>query len=482
MERHLRTTVSLQRHNALALIEYSLQMPITKSIHTITTSIYIWVFSGFAYLVALLPTAQGDPASSTAELPVIPGGEGFGIHTPAGRGGTIYKVTSLDSKGPGTLLACLTARGPRVCVFEVGGEISYDKDVIIRHPFLTVAGQTAPAPGITIRDAGLRIATHDVLIQHIRIRLGTKNRHNVSGIALSLRGKSHGSTNTSNIVVDHVSLSWAWNKLFGTWSSGVHDVTVSNSILSEALHRSIHPKGPHSTAMLIGPHHERVAITANLFAHNNHRTPYLKGRSSSTVVNNLIYNSAWQAMQLEDVEGFGTIKASIVGNQVIPGPDSQKRLPLLQIKRDVRSADVYLNDNIHPLASNNPWDSIVENVFLIPIKSERPPVDISGITIRPANTIATWVLANAGARPAERDAVDARIVNEVATHTGRRIDCVAPSESDCSINGGGWPDNAPSSRTLDIPDNPHEDKDGNGYTRLEEWLHALSARVEPPGQ
>ena len=107
-----------------------------------------------------------------AQLPVFPGAAGFGTNTPAGRGGTVYKVTNLNASGAGSLNACTDASGPRVCIFEISGTISLTSDINVTNPYLTIAGQTAPSPGITLRGAALRISASDVLVQHIRLRAG----------------------------------------------------------------------------------------------------------------------------------------------------------------------------------------------------------------------------------------------------------------------------------------------------------------------
>jgi len=82
---------------------------------------------------------------------------GFGTSTPAGRGGAILRVTNLNDAGAGSLRAALEATGPRTVIFEVGGMIDLSDDIYITSPYLTVAGQTAPSPGITLRYAGLQI-------------------------------------------------------------------------------------------------------------------------------------------------------------------------------------------------------------------------------------------------------------------------------------------------------------------------------------
>jgi len=142
---------------------------------------------------------------SAYALPVFPGAEGFGTNTVAGRGGTVYRVTNLNDSGSGSLRDCVNKSGPRVCIFEISGTIAINNDLSINNPYITIAGQTAPSPGITIRNFPIRPKTHDVLIQHIRVRTGDtgggdrKNRD-----AFGVEGN-----NPYNIVMDHVSASWA---------------------------------------------------------------------------------------------------------------------------------------------------------------------------------------------------------------------------------------------------------------------------------
>src|SRR5690606_28743397 len=120
----------------------------------------------------LLMAAAAFCGARAHALPVIPGAAGFGIDTPAGRGGTVHKVTNLNEPGAGSLGACVAAPGPRVCVFEVSGTIRLTKNLTIKNPHITIAGQTAPSPGIMLRGAGLWIVPSHVLVQHLRVRPG----------------------------------------------------------------------------------------------------------------------------------------------------------------------------------------------------------------------------------------------------------------------------------------------------------------------
>jgi hypothetical protein len=123
------------------------------------------------------------PASSAGPRLAFPGAMGWAATTPGGRGGRIIKVTTLNPDGPGSLLEALATKGPRIVVFEVGGVIDLAKrDVRITEPFLTIAGQTAPSPGITlIRGQSVAIDTHDVIMQHLRIRPGDAREPKAGG-------------------------------------------------------------------------------------------------------------------------------------------------------------------------------------------------------------------------------------------------------------------------------------------------------------
>jgi hypothetical protein len=118
-------------------------------------------------------TKTAPPAQSN-ELLAFPGALGWAAHTPGGRGGQVIRVTTLADKGPASFLEALETKGPRIIVFEVGGVIDLrGEEIEITEPFLTIAGQTAPAPGITLIRAGVNIRAHDVIIQHIHVRTGT---------------------------------------------------------------------------------------------------------------------------------------------------------------------------------------------------------------------------------------------------------------------------------------------------------------------
>jgi pectate lyase len=142
---------------------------------------------------ALLTAASG----ADKQVPAFPGAEGYGAVTRGGRGGRVIEVTSLADKGPGTFRAALEAEGPRTVVFRVAGLITLETPVKIAHPFITIAGQTAPGDGICVRGHTTEINTHEVIIRHLRFRRGN----------LRSRDDALGGYPVRNIILDHCSFS-----------------------------------------------------------------------------------------------------------------------------------------------------------------------------------------------------------------------------------------------------------------------------------
>src|SRR3546814_14564205 len=102
---------------------------------------------------------------------------GPGAAAPGGRGGKIIRVTTLAPDGPGSFKAAAEAKGPRIIVFEVGGVIDMGrKTLTITEPFLTIAGQTAPGPGLTLIRPGIDVTTHAVVLRPLRIYRSAKRR------------------------------------------------------------------------------------------------------------------------------------------------------------------------------------------------------------------------------------------------------------------------------------------------------------------
>lgn len=389
----------------------------------------------------------------------FPGAVGWAADTKGGRGGTVLRVTSLAAAGPGSLRAALDAKGPRIVVFEVGGIIDLGRTTLtIDEPFLTIAGQTAPSPGITIIRGGIDIKTHDVIVRHIRIRTGVDGQAPRSGWeadALSTVG-------AYNVIVDHCSMSWALDenlsasgpRFSGTtpaeWRRGTsHRITFSYNILAEGIAYGSHPKGEHSKGSLIHDNVSELLIYRNLYAHNFERSPLLKGGAQAALVNNFIYNPGAMAvhynlMALEwGDKAYQDGMLSAVGNVLRAGP-STRELAFLAIG-GAGDLSYHGRDNIavdrlgRPLTMFGRYTTSKARI----VERDRPPVWPAGLHVLPANEVETHVLAFAGARPWDRDPDDIRITFDVAEGRGEIIDD--------EQKVGGYPKAKPPTRAPFVP-------------------------------
>jgi hypothetical protein len=386
----------------------------------------------------------------------------FGMNTSGGRGGRAIRVTNLLPSGQGSLDAALSAQGPRIVVFEVGGVIDLNKARLnIREPFVTVAGQTAPSPGITIIRGSIFIQTHDVIVQHIRVRPGDAGEPKRSGWEPD--GISTAGGDAYNLLIDHCSISWAVDENLSASGPNTEGpdatsrrIAFVNCIIAECLNDASHSKGPHSKGSLIHDFCREIAIIGNLYAHNANRNPYFKAFTTGVIVNNLIYNPGSRAIQLSFADGEWenvdiipqNARVSVVGNVMIHGSDTRSGLALVSSK-----GDAYLEDNIAqdrtgaavPLTSGN-----------IRILNEKP---IWGnITPLPASAVIDHVVESAGARPKDRDEIDQRIIREFLAREGRMIN----SQQEV----GGYPQINMVRRPLDIP------------ADVDAWLAQLAAELE----
>jgi pectate lyase len=434
-------------------------------------------------------------ATSAHALPVIPGAAGFGMDTVAGRKGTVIKVTNLNASGPGSLKACASDfNGPRVCVFEVSGIIRITEDLMVRWNNLTIAGQTAPSPGIMIRGAALRIQASDVLVQHIRVRAGDDPVGPDPANRDSLKIEGSAAKPVRNIVIDHCSFSWAVDEVASVW--GQHDnVTFSNNIFSEPLNQSIHPtddrKGieAHGFGVLFGssPSGGRVTLSNNLMAHIVERNPLTRDREM-VMTNNLIYNRVDFDVDLQGEKGIST-KNSVVGNVFIKGPNfKMKTKPIYTRTKGeftlLAGSKVYVKDNSAPEYGGTGSTSLVQLTggdVISGLLTTTVPTWNSGLKVLGTanNAVYNSVLKYAGARPSDRDSVDKRIIKHVKERGGQVINCVSKSSAARCIagNAGGWPYYSRNTRRLTIPSNPSTIT-SNGYTNLENWLHAMDMSVQ----
>ena len=426
--------------------------------------------------------------SAHAGQSAFPGAEGFGRYALGGRGGDVYHVTNLQDSGTGSLREGIqSARGPRTIVFDLSGTIALESPLVIDRSHFTLAGQTAPGDGITLRNHMLKISADHVIVRFIRSRLGDLGGKSQDAISVTA-GK--------NIILDHCSASWSIDECLSAQSATVDLLTVQWCMVTEGLHRSIHEKGPHGKGSIIGS--LRQSFHHNLWAHQMERSPKVSWRrySQVDVRNNVMFN--WGEMSCSDASHS---HVNWVGNYYKPGPATQDQVrscvfsiqnfPAEGVKED---ALLFIEGNHvegFPEISADNWAGGVRFRDGTGLKNRaRQPFSFPGISGETSATDAYQVVLAAAGASLVRDAVDQRIVEEVRTGKPRfgRNGII-----DSQKEAGGWPElrSLPAAQDSDqdgMPDawekkhgldpgNPvdrNSDRDGDGYTNLEEYLNRLA--------
>jgi hypothetical protein len=452
-------------------------------------SLQFWLL--FALLVGSATALTADEPTAGASVLAFPGAQGFGRFASGGRGGDVYHVTNLNDSGPGSLRAGIaSATGPRTIVFDVSGTIELKERLRVATSRLTIAGQTAPGDGITLKDQLFQIeSAADLIIRYIRIRLGDKNKPVGADDTINME-------HVHDVMLDHLSASWGIDGIMDVGYA--KNITLQWPIFAEALNRSLHHKGEHAMLSSWRKLQGNVSLHHNLFASSRNRHPTL-GTSPETVShavidfrNNLVYN--W-----EGPSNLGNCRIEFIANIYRPGPNTQpSRLPLAVKagRTDISFAHGYLRENL--FEQNDAWTR--DNYQAVQYSSDdgsdygsttreafearsRFVSDQDRPATQPPQMARELVLAGAGAS-LFRDAADLRLIDGVRARTHRRID----SQDEV----GGWPalrsKSAPSDRDrdgmpdfwelahgldADFPDDRNNDRDRDGYTNLEEYLNSL---------
>jgi pectate lyase len=451
------------------------------------------------------PREQGEPLVR-ARIPAFPGAGGAGAWTPGGRGGKVYAVTNLADRGSGSLREAVEASGPRTVVFRVAGIITLETPLAINHPFITIAGQTAPGDGICIRGQTTEINTHDVVLRYLRFRRGN----------LKSRDDALGGNPVGNVIVDHCSASWGLDENLslyrhmvklpggGLKKLPVENLTIQWCISSEALDLNNHAFGGTWGGKNCSFHH-------NLFACNTGRNPSIGMGGSFDFRNNVLFN--WRHRTIDG--GDGSSRVNVVANYFKPGPATTSEALRYRIcraqgrsQRDEHPGfgkwyvgDNYVVGNAKVTADN--WAGGVQydpprqdKDAIIPMGTEKDvrsfePFPAATITQQKAEEAYELVLAYAGASRPHRDPVDVRIIETVRTGKPTFKTGIIDTPADV----GGWPEYRAGAVDADsdgdgIPDwwekkyglNPNDPSDalkdlnGDGFTNLEKYLNGIDPR------
>lgn len=372
-----------------------------------------------------------------AGIPAFPGAMGGGEFSFGGRGGKVITVTSLADRGPGTFREACETGGARIVVFNVAGIIHLTTPVIIRAPYITIAGQTAPGDGVCIAGETVWANTHDVVVRFMRFRRGATD--------VGRRDDAFGGDPIGNIMIDHCSCSWGldenisfYRHMFDPMNGrpqdklGTVNVTIQNTISAQGLDTYNHAFG--ST---IGG--ENCSFMRNLWADNTGRNPSIGWNGIFNFANNVIYNWAHRSVDGGDYTALYNIinnyykpgpvtpKDELVGHRIIePGSNGRSKLTTARFGR------LYVTGNIvegNEQVTKDNWDGGVQlrtlkgkeipqeeaekNYF--PFMKVNKPFVMAKFPIMSAEEAYKFVLDNAGATLPKRDIVDQHIITQVRT-------------------------------------------------------------------
>jgi hypothetical protein len=436
-----------------------------------------------------------------AQLPAFPGAEGYGRYATGGRGGAVFEVTNLNDSGEGSLRAAIQATGPRTIIFRLSGTIHLKSSLKVSNGNLTIAGQTAPGDGICIASYPFRVEAANVIIRHIRFRMGDLTLQDQDGLSIN---------ESERVIIDHCSISWGIDETSSCYSNT--DFTMQYCIISESFYNSIHPKGLHGYGGIWGG--SRASFHHNLLAHHTSRLPRFNGARYNTSWdelvdhrNNVIYNWGFNSAYGGEPSELDGNKARInmVKNYYKAGPatrtgEMQYRIVSPDPDPVAGYSYWYIDSNAvwgYPDVFTNNWGLGVQGVTSAEKEGMRSdnPFPWEPVTEQMPEQAYDTVLSSSGAILPGRDTLDKRIIWEVindtalyggswGSHSG-----IIDSQNDV----GGWPQlftgPAPADSDHDgMPDiwetahglNPADpqdrngDSNGNGYTNLEEYLNSIT--------
>ena len=468
-----------------------------------------------------IPWAGRPDDLPQADIAAFPGAEGGGKFSFGGRGGKVIVVTNLNDDGPGSFRWACEQGGARTVVFNVAGIIRLQTPLIIRAPYITIAGQSAPGDGVCVAGESVWINTHDVVIRYMRFRRGETN--------VGRRDDAIGGNPVGNIIIDHVSASWGLDENMSMYRHMYNDstgaieqklptvnITIQNSIFGEAL-----DTWNHSFGSTLGG--ENCTFMRNLWANNAGRNPSIGWNGIFNFVNNVVFNWVHRSVDGGDYRasyniinnyfkpGPATPKRNNVGHRILKPESGRSKLKYLVFGR------AYVNGNImegYPEIIKDNWAGGVQveemdntGKYTDYMKVNKP-LPMAPLTILSAKESFDYVLANAGATLPKRDAVDIRITEQVKSGKINPLEGVKLPETqfkhrrmpldsyklgiitEVSQVGGypeykgtpykdsdndGMPDSWESKNGLN-PKNAtdaSQDKDKNGYTNIEEYLNSL---------
>jgi len=364
---------------------------------------------------------------------------------------------------------------------------------------LTLAGQTAPpnSGGVTLKGGTIYFSGDNVIIRHVRFRPGIpvealpwpEEEARERGIsAVVFQGE--------NAIIDHCSVSWHTDEgISAWWNSNL--VTVQHCLVAESL--------DDGCGILMGPYPDAfVTIHHNLMIHCRARNMQLSGGPESNgrihtydVVNNVVYN--WREWtNIGSVRTPDTVyRVNWIANYHQKGPSTRDDLESLAFQvTNGKRVEIYEKGNLmNGRDPGHPNKDVYLERIAVSWRDQPWPIDPKyRVAVEDPMSVLEKALAHAGATVPSRDALDERYIQDMRQGKGDVLDAPGATVMDSrdirehagyprlaagtpltDTDGDGMPDPWESENGLDLarPDN-NGDKDGDGYTNLEEYLNGLA--------
>lgn len=456
-------------------------------LNKIATSTFLLLF-----LLHAIPVQSQQLAFPTAD--------GYGKYTTGGRGGAVIEVSNLNDDGlPGSLRYAINYSGPRTIVFRVSGTIELKSTLNITKGDLTIAGQTAPGDGICVKNYKFNISASNVIIRYMRFRLGDAKvwgEDAFGGFSPKNSAKTSNTLPVRNIIIDHCSVSYGSDETLSIYD--IENLTVQWCIISESLNKDGHGFGGIMGGWGASLHH-------TLFAHHKSRSPRFCGaryqfnlqRELVDMRYNVIYNAGHtyggEGGRHNVLNNYYKRGASDFLNPSQPNP-SETDNEFVGCVYDSIESYWHVTGNFvfgKPGQTADNWSDggVKLNYPKLNLKADVP---FPSAYIGPSETAEeafAKVCKYAGASLPKRDAVDARVVNDVINNTGKLPLTMAdiPGDAFPVLNSlpapidsdqDGMPDEWEDANSLD-KNNPNDRNTiaPNGYTMLEVYLNSLTGET-----
>lgn len=429
------------------------------------------------------------------ELLAFPGAEGFGKYTTGGRGGTVIHVTNLNDSGPGSFRDAIETNGSRIIVFDVGGEIKLDKMIKLgvgntnADPYantlrenVTIAGETAPYPGITIRTSGqyssgygalLNIQASNVILRYLTFRVDDHNVSAMDALQVINPWYSTNKYNLKNVIIDHVSISNGSDENFAL--QGLTNGTIQNCMITN---------NDNFRNVLFGKKNYNISFIGNYLSHTSDRNilvGYGMNGETSEYINNIIYgyeegmNVVWG----NNVDVIGNIYKSFINNKPRNYAISWKPNEINNPNASISDGSFYFKSNIQL----NPHDNNIYNADAINYNSNRRVITNSLIT--------KWETTQSGIQnrvfgdkspgnSLHQDSYDEKAISDYFNNSGgfdsliipKKVSTTHPTNYD--TDNDGMSDEWEKRYFGNLSENANGDFSGDGYTNIEVFFNWLA--------